>query len=126
MKPKAAAMAPSVAGTTSCRAPQVSPPSGRCESMAVKPSGSACRRSPIPGMSRRSSAITAARLRAKECGKECAEEGITAEGAGAADAGVESPMDILCMFLVSHHRTKREQCQDVIEMKDYSYDKSMA
>jgi hypothetical protein len=87
MKPKAAAMQPSAAGTISCRAPQARPPSGKWESIAAKPKGSGLRCSPIPGMSRRSSAITAARL----CDTERAIGPVMA---------VQSPLDIHCMFLV--------------------------
>jgi hypothetical protein len=65
MKPKAAAMQLSAAGTTSCKAPQARPPSGKWESIAAKPKGRGARCSPIRGMRRRNSAITAARLHAK-------------------------------------------------------------
>src|ERR1700734_512030 len=85
-KPKAAAMEPSAAGTTSCKAPRASPPSGRWESIAAKPRGSGVRRPSIPGMSRRSSARTVARLRdnARTLGPVI----------------VESPLDVLCMFWI--------------------------
>jgi hypothetical protein len=90
MKPKAAAMQLSAAGTISCRAPQARPPSGKWESIAAKPKGGGLRGSPIRGMSRRSSAITASRLRAT-----------AATGAG---FGCAKPMDIhldiRCMFLL--------------------------
>jgi hypothetical protein len=64
MKPKAVAMQLSAAGTISCSAPQARPPSGKWESIAAKPKGRGLRCSSIRGMSRRSSAITAARFRA--------------------------------------------------------------
>ncbi len=93
MKPKAAAMAPSVSGTTSWRAPQGRPPSGRWESIAAKPKGRGLRNdSPSPpgrGMSRRSSSITAARFRAN----------VGASGPVIVESPiVESALDILCMF----------------------------
>ena len=111
MKPKAAAMQPSAAGMTSCRAPQARPPSGKWESMAAKPKGRGLRCSPIGGRSRRSSAITVARLRAK-----------AAVGAG---FGCAKPivwklllwkllgysLGYSLYVLAEDYRTKQEQCQ---------------
>ena len=108
IKPNAAAMQLSAAGTTSCRAPRARPPSGKWESMAAKPKGRALRCSPIRGMSRRSSAITAARFSPRH--------GWWARSwPGKAHLGprilVQNPLDIHCMFLLKDNRTKQEQCQ---------------
>ncbi len=60
MKPRAAGMAPSVSGTTSCRAPQARPPRGRWLSIAARPKGKgiACREFSNRGNRRRSSSTT--------------------------------------------------------------------
>jgi hypothetical protein len=103
MKPKAAVTQLSAAGTTSCRAPQVRPPSGKWASIVPKPKGRALRSSPILGMSRRSSAITAARLR------------VTVRAVGSVmvcNAHTRGKLwDIHCMFPLADTRTKEEQCQ---------------
>src|SRR4029077_18933406 len=126
MKPNAAAMQPSLRGMTSCRAPQVRPPSGRWESIAAKPKGSGLRCSPIRGSRRRSSAITAARLRAKECAKEGAKERVKAGEAVGAGSGCAKSMGYSVYVLAEVYKTKPEQCQGRNCSDNYSRERSVA
>jgi len=123
MKPNAAAMQPSLRGMTSCRAPQARPPSGRWESIAAKPKGRGLRCSPIRGSRRRSSAITAARLRAKECAKEGAKERVEAGGAG---SGCAKSMGYSLYVLAGGYRTEQEQCQGRNCFGNYFLERSAA